>query len=292
MYYADSMVFFAEPGEPPILASENTAHQTLGLAHLTSAPPLLDDFNETLGFHREFKAQALRNPGVYHVRSGGDLDRKGTGLIFGLQHAPTKMTAGRVCKLAAEGVRAMALTNGQSEYGGASDGLGGLTKAGKELIQWMGQADIVLDLVHANNRSACEAIRFIKAGGFRTKVMVSHCQCRALKNNLHSVTDELLDELREVEGYIGIPIPRLPKKLTDEDGVNNFSKDVMGAINRFAEHVIHGVLKSGDDTTIGIGSNNQYYPGLYSILEEKLGYLPYGVFGENFKNFLKRALPW
>lgn len=147
--------------------------------------------------------------------------------------------------------------------------------------------------------------------------MASHSGCYSIYPHPRNIKDDVLDGLDELDGYIGIPLITffLGKENTDP-------------YMEFVRHIRHASSIVGIHS-VGIGSDSPHqntsledaqrhfntlmsklktdasldfrFPDrpwdiiergrdLFSVMEEHIGY-DRSVLGENFVNFLKRALP-
>ncbi len=327
--YTDSLGFLAPAGQPPIFDPANPPQ--VSLMHLTSVPPIpvMYDFDTALAAHKKFREQALSNPGVYEVLTAADLDKPGLGLVFGMQHAPNGLTLDRVQQLFDAGVRVMALAYADvGEYGSGYKAEGGLTKRGKKLLRWVAQVGMILDLSHANEQTAADALHKIEAiaamdylfgsGDLQLPaVMASHSGCYAIHSHPRNVSDEIIRRIYTQGGYIGIPAMNF---VVGPDGIPGM-----------AQHIEH-VNQMYDDMSfhVGIGSDCphlnmpldeaqrqydklaallgaakpdevtfpdrplefiKYGSALFPILREVVPLLPDHIFGATFWSFLSRSLP-
>lgn len=245
MFYADSQAFLALQGQPPIFDQERRPR--LSLALVTSAPPFAKDFHAALAAHDTFRGQALSNANTHEVRVMGDVGGPGMGLLFGLQHAPERMTYERVRTLAREGIRAMTLAFDEAtEYGGGFLAAGGLTNRGRQLIKWMGEFGIILDLSHSNHETAREALDFIGKSNLQMKPMASHTGCYEIFRHPRNLPDDILLRIVRMDGYIGI---NLISFLLCERGRG------IHYLSFFLSHVRHAISFVDGYTKIGIGSD-------------------------------------
>src|ERR1035437_5705469 len=174
-FYADSLAFLGLQGQPPVNRSQ------LSLAHITSVPPYVKDFDIVLRMHLVFQVRALSNAWVHGVYEKSDISKPDMGILFGLQHAPEDLTLARVRELASAGIRSMAIAyDGSTEYGDGFKGDGGLTPQGEKLIDWMCATGIILDLSHAGHATAREAIEYILRHRLPMMPMMSHSGCYEL----------------------------------------------------------------------------------------------------------------
>ncbi len=316
-------------GQSPFFNANH--HPQLALAHVTSVPPFVKDFDAALLAHRTFKKQALANPSTHEVRIRDDLDRRdSTGLIFGMQHAPEKMTWTRMSALQRAGLKVMALAcgDGSAEYGSNFRSEGGLTTRGRKLIEWMDACGMILDLSRANERTSCNALDFISDEKLSIPLMTSHSGCYSVCPHPRNLTDEIIGGIHFFGGYVGIPL--ITSFLTwkgDE------------YLEAFGQHVACAIRMCGHSTaTVGVGSGcshvdmtmaeaekhfsnmtksgcsvlpKEYFPDrppkliehgghLFEVLRGELRSLEFtkfpehvlhGLLGGNFKSFLRRSLP-
>ncbi len=313
------MVFFGLQGHRPVF--DPLKRPLLALAHLTSVPPFVKDFDDALVAHRLFREQALSNSGVHEIRTRADLSNKpeSIGILFGMQHAPDGLTLKHVQQLHDAGVRSMALAYDKpSEYGDGFRSAGQLTKRGSDLVRWLGECGIILDLSHAGYRTAMDAITLIVLDSLQTKVMASHSGCYRIYPHPRNLADEMIGRMHFLSGYIGIPaVTFLIAKKGDS------------YLEAFVRHVAHAVRVCGDSEIIGIGSDchhldmsiedarlhfrrmlrmletngtfGEYFPDrpaeiildgshMFDYFDKALKRHSDGVLGEHFKNFLARAL--
>jgi len=207
-YYADSMAFIGLQGQPPTF--DLSCRPRLSLAHLTSVPPFLKKYEDALNMHNSFRNIALRNLGVHEIRTSADVSGNpgSMGLLFGLQHAPEKLTVLRVRQLSELGVRSMAIAYDEpNEYGsGFKNPKGELTKCGENLIRWLGRYGIILDLSHAGHETAVNAMSLILRERLPTKVMASHSGCFSIFRHPRNLMNQSIRAIRVLDGYIGIPL--------------------------------------------------------------------------------------
>ena len=208
MSYADSLGFVALPGKPPLIDPQT--RPKVSVVHLTSVPPMVKTFDDALAAHDAFKKTALANKDVTHVCKKSDLPvlPPFIGMLFGMQHAPEDITkASQVRELAEHGVQFMALAyEGKTRYGSGFLADGGLTEEGKRLIRWMGDCGIALDVSHANNQTAEEALRFIKSERIPIFPLASHSGAGMAFAHPRNLSDEVLYLLYDTGGYVGIPM--------------------------------------------------------------------------------------
>jgi microsomal dipeptidase-like Zn-dependent dipeptidase len=326
--YADSQAFFALPGQLPRFKED--ARPQLSLALVTSAPPMMQDFDTVHELHTIFRRVTLSNPDTHEVLTRSDVEKPGIGVMFGLQHPPAKMTLSHLWRLRNGGVRSMAIAyDERTEYGDGFKGDGRLTGSGMKLLEWMSQTGIILDLSHAGHTTARNALDFIEQEKLPLPVMASHSGCHSVFPHPRNLPDDILARL----GYIGIPAINFFLK---ERGDRSRYLEVSEYLNALVNHVMHAMSVSATFASVGIGSDcphidmsmreaeiqfgnmqqmlksngsfGEYFPDrdpgliehggrLFEILESELfdhsglHGITAGILGDNFKSFLKRSLP-
>jgi microsomal dipeptidase-like Zn-dependent dipeptidase len=329
-YYADSMAFLALQGQPPVF--DSSKRPQLQLAHLTSVLPFVKDFDAALDAHRTFREQALSNNDVHEIRTCNDVARTGSlGLVFGMQHTPPHMTRERLLQLHHAGVRVMQLAyNGPSDYGGGFTSIIGLTESGKELLEWMAEVGMILDLSHANQKTAYMALNFIQKEKLPLKPMTSHTGAASIFPHQRNMDSDAMEGVAATSGYIGILLINfyLGKQYTD--GLKNFLRHVTRTITTVGSeavgigsdcpHIGQTMVQAKQQyinmtrTLETGGTFGEYFPDrpipiikngrtVFDILYEKLtSVTPFGaegfservvdnLCGGNFKSYLERSLP-
>lgn len=324
-FYADSMAFFALPGQPPKFALGSRPR--LALAHLTSAPPSIKDFSSTIEAHKAFVQVVLANPGVEMIRTAeslGAISSVNTGLLFGLQCTPAAITYGDLHALFTAGVRTMSLTyEGATEYGGGFKAGGRLTGRGEKVIRWMADTGFILDLSHAGHSTARNALNYIRQERLPIPVMASYSGCYSVYPHLRNFSDDILESIASADGYLGIPLITFFLGRRDGDYLDRFSRHITHALSVMGKgkvgigsdcpHInmtMEQAEKQFSDMTkmpkTG-GSFREYFPdrppelikhgsNLFKILEHTLStknlhLFDPGILGQNFRDFLKRSLP-
>lgn len=272
MFYADSMAFFALQAEPPILESLAVL-PSLSLAHLTSVPPFIRNFEDALAMHQTFQIEALSNEMVYSVLDEGDIDFGGSwiGVLFGMQHSPENLSLPQLETLYCEGIRSMALAYSQpTMYGDGYLGQGPLTAAGAELIRNMAATGIVLDLSHAGHNTAAGALNLINKESLDLPVFASHSGSYAVYPHPRNLPDEIAQGIVGLGGYIGVPAITF---MMCSEGADYLAE--------YVKHVLHLVSVCGNGV-IGIGSDcnhikmtmpaaRRHFENMLAMLEMKEG---------------------
>ena len=135
------------------------------------------------------------------------------------------------------GVRWMLLAYNRRNWagGGCHEPDKGLTAEGKELIDKMNEAGMVVCLSHTGYRTAKEAMQYS-----RQPVIFSHSNALALKKHDRNIPDELITACAQKGGVVGI------------NGVNIFLGSDNANVERITDHIDYSVQLAGIDH-IGIG---------------------------------------
>jgi membrane dipeptidase len=189
---------------------------------------------QAVAFHRA----ARENPDrVLIVRTRNDLDTLEAGDRIGLMLAMEGVEAlGYSPELADAlwelGVRMVSLTwNRRNAFadGLGEPGAGGLSVLGRELVARLVSLGVILDLVHASERTFQEVLDL----SGRAPVVVSHACCRALCDTPRNLSDAQLRSLAERGGVLGLMA--LPLVVDPEDW----------SIDRLLDHLDHAINVMG-----------------------------------------------
>lgn len=243
MFCADSQAFFARPGQPPVFGAKRPQ---INLALVTSASPMFKDLDQTLAAHAAFRQTVLSNPKTYEVLTQRDFDAHPSGIkiVYGLQHAPHNIVvSGDVKNLFNAGIRSMAIAyDDPTPYGDGFKGDGGLTPKGEELIEWMTESGIILDLSHASHATARSALDFIDREELPIYMMASHSGCYEVFPHKRNLPNDVIKRL----DYIGIPAVSFLLTEKEVDGLEAFVYHVQHAMS---------ITAAGTSTGVGIGSD-------------------------------------
>lgn len=291
MSHMGRAVCIADP--PPCFADSmaprtSLAMSTVSLALVANTPPERrwhgSPNKEALSAHRAFVRETLALPRVRWVRTVGDLmslSPGNLGVLFGTQYVPNGLTEHAVREWRAARLQSMAPFAAASEYGGWIRDSYGLTERGRQLIEWIGRHGLVLDLSKASRRTVREALAFIRQNKLSIQLMASNSGCFSIFPHTTNLQDDMLREIADLGGYVGIPIRA--SLLAEE------SRDIFRAL---VLHVSHASKVCGSDA-IGIGSSVMVdFKALERKLQLTLGRSAVeGYIGRNFESFLFRSLP-
>lgn len=203
-----------------------------------------DDFRAYLHSVHGYLSYFELEPRLLHVQSPTDIERAKAegrlGIIFGCQGLDTKLDGdpALILIMARLGQRIMQLMyNERSALGSgcieANDE--GLTEFGRICIREIDDCRMVVDLAHAGQRTARDAIEFT-----RNIPIISHANVRELCNHPRNATDELLKALADRGGVIGITAyaPFCEKKKGERPGIDDMIDHIVYVAERFGvDHV-------------------------------------------------------
>ena len=188
----------------------------------------------------------------------------------------------------AQGLRALSLTwNHNNAYAGSNLYGGGLTRAGRDLVQKCNALGVLLDAAHSSEATLRDLLKWSTQ-----PIVDSHTVCGGLCNRWPRATsDESLRQLAAKGGVAAITfVPNFLGNAGDWDGVCAHIEYAVSLIG--SEHVALGADYDGaglHEETAGV----QYLPALYQRLrergmaEEDLA----NVQGESVRRLLQRVLP-
>jgi membrane dipeptidase len=154
-----------------------------------------DDTLESIENFETTKAIVRDHPNSYIIRSAADLirqDHRGkVGVLLGLQNPKPLSDSLRLLEAFFDlGLRCLSLAFNENSYYGcgyATENDTGLTALGKQAIKLMNRLGIVIDLSHAGDRTAMEAVALSEL-----PAIFSHSTSRKLFNRRRSAPDELI----------------------------------------------------------------------------------------------------
>jgi membrane dipeptidase len=207
--YADSLVFLDMQAQPPVAAPDLSDH--LSLAMVTAAPPFMTDFEQVLGFVKQFAATIGEQSQLRLVLDTGDLIDDGrTGIVLGLQNSIADCDAGKLQQIFDLGIRVIGIGyDEQNELGsGFLHPEIGLSEAGRQFIYDCAKIGLTIDLSHSSHQTAVEAVNEVRKlrseGGYDIGVMASHGGCYEVFEDLRNLTLQALNGILRLDGYIGV----------------------------------------------------------------------------------------
>lgn len=129
--------------------------------------------------------------------------------------------------------------NGENRFGGGVFSPKGLKEDGKHLLKELDGQNIALDLSHASDPLAYEAIDFIEGNHLSIPIMASHSNARAVTSVPRNLPDDIAKEIFRKRGIIGI---------------NLFRPFVGETHEYFLKHLAHW-LELGGENSIAFGAD-------------------------------------
>lgn len=184
------------------------------------------------------------------------------GIVVGTQNLGEALDgdSGELRRLHQQGLRCAQLTyNSQNDLGaGCTErGDGGLTHMGVDVVERLGEHDVIVDLSHVGRRTTLDAIEV--ADG---PVAFTHTFAAALADHDRGKSDEELAALAEADGYMGVlAVPFFLEPSTPP---------AEASFDTFLDHVEYAVDALGVDR-VGIGTDwGSWTPELPAALHEGL----------------------
>jgi membrane dipeptidase len=147
------------------------------------------------------------NPGdLTKILNAADIEKARAdgqvGIIYGFQNAVAiGHDLGRVAQFQRLGVRVIQLTYNQANHlgdGSMAPDNRGLTPFGREVVEALNDARVMVDLSHSGERTCLDAI-----AASREPISINHTGCRALCDLPRNKTDEELRLVADSGGFVG-----------------------------------------------------------------------------------------
>lgn len=167
--------------------------------------------------------------------------------------------------------------------GGAKNENQGLTKKGKEMIEWFSSKSMIVDFAHMNRKTFYNAAEVYKG-----PIVVSHGNVAALCESERNYTDDQLDLIKQRNGIIGVFFARTFVTGTDRATVKDVANHIDYIVNKIGiDYVAIGTDFGGIITGLvdGLGHVNQV-PNLWDELKSR-GYSDDQISTIAYKNALR-----
>lgn len=201
----------------------------------------IEVWDAIIGRNREDLLKVLTADDIMHAGRAGKV-----GVIYGFQNAVQVGTdTARVQQFADLGVRVVQLTYNQANHlgdGSMAPQNRGLTPFGREVVEALNEANLMVDLSHSGQNTCLDAARHS-----RQPISINHTGCRAVTDLPRNKTDEELRLVADNGGFVGIyfmPYLNPTGHATAADVV---------------EHIVHAVNVCGEDH-VGIGTDGPVTP--------------------------------
>jgi membrane dipeptidase len=188
------------------------------------------------------------------------------------------------------GVRIIGPAWGGTRYSGGTGAPGGLTELGRQLLKAMRRKKVILDLSHMAEQAVADAFAM-----WRGPIMASHSNSRELVPGDRQVTDQTVAEIARRGGVVGVSFYK-----------DHLRRSGRATLDDVVRHILHHARAAGGPEHIGIGTDvdggfdSRYAPfdDLAKLKELRTRLHAHfsrpqveGVMGENWLEFLSRALP-
>jgi membrane dipeptidase len=188
------------------------------------------------------------------------------------------------------GVRIIGPAWGGTRYSGGTGAPGGLTELGVQLLKAMRRKKVILDLSHMAEQAVADAFAI-----WRGPIMASHSNSREIVPGDRQVTDQTVAEIARRGGVVGVSFYR-----------DHLRRSGPATLDDVVRHMVHHARAAGGPEHIGIGTDvdggfdSRYAPfdDLAKLKELRTRLRTHfsrtqieGVMGENWLEFLSRALP-
>lgn len=217
-----------------------------------------------------FHKQVEQFPGRYHLVQNADdlLDgpQGSIGVVLGFLNATMiEDDLDNVALFHRLGIRTMHLSYNRGNLVGSGISEvrdGGLTIFGRRVVQEMNRLRILIDLTHTGARTALDTIELTDS-----PVVYTHTACKALNDHIRCVSDEQIEAVASVGGYIGI----ISGKFLRAD-----IAEVGSTVEDYLDHADHVIKVAGEDhVAVGLDVGDRmtgdewraldiHYPELFS----------------------------
>ena len=123
--------------------------------------------------------------------------------------------------------------NTENRFGGGALTSVGLKKDGKELLYWLHQKKIAVDLSHASDRLAYDILNEVDRRQLDIPIMASHSNFRSVTSAPRNLPDEIALEIIQRRGLIGLNFVRY---FIGGDSYENFIRHAKHALDLGGEH--------------------------------------------------------
>ena len=234
------------------------------LARRAWIPPREINFKSPQDAHRQgldqlnFYKQLAREGVIRMICSAADLDEhlaawesdsesRRVGVVVLMEGAYPVTEPQEVHNWFERGVRIIGLSWAGSAYAGGTYGPGRLTPAGKQLLEEMEQAGVILDISHLNDASFFDVL-----DNFGGHVLGSHVNCRSLVPGERQLTDRMIGALIERDAVLGTACDTWMVIPGWKKGITAPSRCPM---DRLVDHIDHVCQLAGNTRHAAIGSD-------------------------------------
>jgi membrane dipeptidase len=175
-------------------------------------------------------------------------DNEPFGFVISMEGADPILSPMQLQEWWNDGLRIVGLAHyGPSTYAHGTGCSGGLTPAGRELLQIMKELGMILDVTHLADESFWEAIKL-----FDGPILASHNNCRALVPGDRQFDDDQVRAVLERGGVIGAAFDAW---MLVPDWNKNASEHPKATLENVVDHIDHVCQIAGNARYIAIGSD-------------------------------------
>lgn len=146
----------------------------------------------------------------------------------------------------------------------------GLTAEGKEILDFMIEKDMIIDLAHLNEKSFFDVLDYTNRN-----IIVSHSNIKSICDHRRNLSDQQLRKLKEANGLLGLTLAGSFIAREKEERT----------IERFIDHIIYAVKYLGIDN-VGFGFDFMDY--FDSDVGSNIDEVPNATFASKIINGLKQ----
>ena len=208
-----------------------------------------------LAYYRELQRQGVMRiladwPSVAaHVEQWKrDPDRTPFGVVITMEGADPIVEPAQLPLWWEDGLRVVGLAHyGPSAYAYGTESVGGLTAEGRDLLEEMERAGMILDVSHLSDDSFWQAL-----DAFSGPTLASHSNCRALVPGDRQLSDDMIRALIERDAVIGAV---LDAWMLQPGWIRGVTTNENVTLNNVVDHIDHICQLAGNARHVAIGSD-------------------------------------
>ncbi len=192
------------------------------------------------------------------VLSARETDESRVGIFIVMEGADPIQEPAELSWWVERGLRGVGLTwSLGSQYAGGNSAPGGLTDAGRELLDAMAEHNLLLDLSHMWEEAAYEAL-----DRYPGPIVATHANPRAFVDSPRMLSDDMIRRIAQRGGVVGV----IPFNVMLKEGWRR--SDPRLPLNRVVEAMDHVCQVVGHARAVGIGSDFDGGFGLEAVPAE------------------------
>ncbi len=196
----------------PYLLKGDVAIQIMAIYSATSPGSVKTAFKQV-----EYYNNLLKNDSIYQVNhmSINNLQSNKLGIIGAIENASclceeTDLLDSTIKNLESivkhtSNILYIGLTHhSENRFGGGNNTNIGLKDDGKILIDYLADKNIAIDLAHTSDQLAYDILNYIDSRNYKISILSSHSNSRKVFDNKRNLPDELISEIINRKGLIGL----------------------------------------------------------------------------------------